>query len=77
MATEPTVEAIAEAEAKSPAYPWGDVTNGGVSGGLTKREYFAAVAMQGLAADPEMNDLDDIATDAVKLADVLLKELAK
>lgn len=45
--------------------------------GLTKREYFAAMAMQGLAADHEMNELDDIAKDAVTLADMLLKELAK
>lgn len=45
--------------------------------GLTKREAFAAMAMQGLAADCEMNDIDDIACDAVKLADALLKELAK
>lgn len=43
--------------------------------GLTKREYFAGLAMQGMAS----NDLtyEDIAHDAVKMADALLKELDK
>ncbi len=45
--------------------------------GLSKRELFAIAAMQGLASDPEMNDFNNIAGDAVKLADALLKELAK
>lgn len=42
--------------------------------GLTKRELFAAMAMQGLATDefPE-----GCATSAVKYADALLAELAK
>lgn len=43
--------------------------------GLTKREYFAGLAMQGMAN----SDLtyEDIAHDAVKMADALLKELDK
>lgn len=43
--------------------------------GLTKREYFAGLAMQGMA----MSDLkfEDIAHDAVKIADALLAELEK
>lgn len=43
--------------------------------GLTKREYFAGLAMQGMA----MSDLkyEDIAHDAVKMADALFKELDK
>ena len=43
--------------------------------GLTKREYFAAIAMQGMA----MSDLkfEDIAHDSVKMADALIKELDK
>lgn len=43
--------------------------------GLTKREYFAGLAMQGMAA----SDLTfhDIAHDAVKMADSLLAELEK
>ena len=43
--------------------------------GLTKREYFAGLAMQGMA----MSDLkfEDIAHDSVKMADALIKELDK
>jgi hypothetical protein len=43
--------------------------------GLTKREYFAGMAMQGMA----MSDLkfEDMAHDAVKMADALLAELEK
>ncbi len=44
-------------------------------GGLTKREYFAGLAMQGMV----MSDLkfEDMAHDAVKMADALLAELRK
>lgn len=47
--------------------------------GLTKREYFAAKAMQGLCADPNTGDLQygDIARVAVGLADALIAELEK
>ena len=43
--------------------------------GLTKREYFAGLAMHGMAS----SDLtyEDIAHDAVKMADALLLELDK
>ena len=43
--------------------------------GLTKREYFAGLAMQGMAS----SDLtyEDIAHDAVKMADAILAELDK
>lgn len=43
--------------------------------GLSKREYFAGLAMWGMA----MSDLkfEDIAHDAVKIADALLAELEK
>ena len=43
--------------------------------GLTKREYFAALAMRGLinACDPD--DRDDIVERAVKFADALFEEL--
>jgi hypothetical protein len=42
---------------------------------LTKREYFAGLAMQGMV----MSDLkfEDMAHDAVKMADALLAELRK
>lgn len=48
--------------------------------GLTKREYFAALAMQGLASrdggNPEVNCAQDVRA-AVMYADALLAELAK
>ena len=45
-------------------------------GGLTKREYFAAMAMQGLLSDPTVNaGGKDVAIAAVSYADALLAEL--
>lgn len=63
-----------------PAYPWGD--HGHRAGGLTKRELFAAMAMQGLAAVPAESGLRpewivNDAQNAVAYADALLLELAK
>lgn len=46
-----------------------------LSGGLTKREYFAAMAMQGLMSDPRFNG--DIPKSSVKMADLLIEELNK
>lgn len=49
--------------------------------GLTKREYFAAIAMQGLLADPSLaypTDVDiweKVASYSVKYADALLAAL--
>lgn len=46
--------------------------------GLTKREYFAAVAMQGLLACPNnVNMAQDIAKGAIIMADQLIIELNK
>lgn len=47
--------------------------------GLTKREYFAAVAVQGLLANPGFNDktAQQIATWSVEQSDMLLEELTK
>ena len=48
--------------------------------GITKREYFAAMAMQGvLACYPKdiVLDTDGIAADSVELADALINELNK
>lgn len=46
--------------------------------GLTKREYFAAMAMQGLLACPNnVNMAQDIAKGAVIVADQLIIELNK
>jgi hypothetical protein len=48
---------------------------------LTKREYFAAVAMQGMLANPVPQlvaaDYETMASYSVKQADALIKELSK
>lgn len=47
--------------------------------GLTKREYFAAVALQGLLSCPHQmcNDIENQAGLAVEYADRLIQELSK
>lgn len=46
--------------------------------GLTKREYFAAMAMQGLIVQNKiMGKANDKAEVAVKYADALIKELSE
>ena len=45
--------------------------------GLTKREYFAAMAMQGLIAQGGYDRFDNLAEDAVNQADALLERLEK
>lgn len=48
--------------------------------GLTKREHFAAMMMQGLISawgQHDVTDFGEIASDAAMAADALLKELAK
>lgn len=51
------------------------------SKGLTKREHFAGLAMQGILSGGLQNvwglDAEDVAVKAVSLADALLKELEK
>lgn len=62
---------------KSNAYP-DPLHSGGGTGGLTKRELFAAMAMQGFAADPKVAaPAAGVAQLAVKWADALLTELEK
>lgn len=51
---------------------WADQT-----GGLTKRELFAAMAMQGIAADPNCFNAKTCAKNAVEWADALIAELSK
>jgi hypothetical protein len=50
-----------------------------LQGGLTKREYFAALALQGLIAHPKSvnSSFQQDAESAVYAADCLIKELAK
>jgi hypothetical protein len=65
-------------ERDEPAFP----TSGGIDyHGLTKREYFAAMAMQGFLAqskeDGEQMSFSAAAHDAVRQADALMFELKK
>ncbi|WP_423176274.1 MULTISPECIES: hypothetical protein [unclassified Stenotrophomonas maltophilia group] len=57
------------------AYPCNYSINGGI--GLTKRELFAAMVMQGFASDPDATGLDMLAESAVDWADALLAALEK
>lgn len=46
--------------------------------GLTKRELFAAMAMQGVISNPESSgSFETFAKEAVRYADALLKEMEK
>jgi len=47
------------------------------SDGLTKREHFAAMALQGLLASDVRDNPEGFATYSVKAADALIKELNK
>ena len=69
-----TMEALKMANPELPAFPINDVTG---NEGLTKRECFAAMAMQGACADTACKEAHGIAEFAVKCADCLLAELAK
>lgn len=57
------------------AFPWDDV---GPHPGLTKREYFAAMAMQGMLSNPAYRtNCDKIAEWALQHAGALIAELSK
>lgn len=68
-----------------PAFPgiYGvDKKTGKVRFGLTKREYFAGLVMQGMMAHPRRPmaidiEVDYFATHAVRMADALIKELER
>jgi len=63
---------------KQNAYPVTIEDNGNPSVthlGLTKREYFAGIAMQGLLVSNHDADFKEIAEWSVKMADELLKQL--
>lgn len=51
--------------------------DGMIDGGLTKREYFAALAMQGLLSNNDVRDLDLLhhAKLSVEMSDNLIKAL--
>lgn len=49
---------------------------GAISIGLTKREHFASMAMQGLlSGNLTTNDAEEIATSALQIADTLIEKL--
>ncbi len=59
---------------------YGDISERTTVPGLTKRELFAAMAMQGQCANSipgSHHSFENTARDAVQYADALLKELAK
>ena len=63
------------------AFPFTYDNTTNVEPGLTKREYFAAMAMQGILANqkyeaPRRDRLSGMAIDAVAAADWLLKHLS-
>jgi hypothetical protein len=63
-------------KAKGPAFPL--ISNEGyiINAGLTKREYFAAMALQALVTKNN-NEYDYCVISAVKYADELIEELSK
>jgi len=67
--------------ADKPAMPLHDDALAGYEG-LTKREHFAGLAMQGLLAggyciEAPLMKLNEIPSEAITLADALLKELER
>jgi hypothetical protein len=65
-----------ETKANEPAYPNKQVSS---LKGLTKREYFAAMALQGIIANKDGLDIkiERIVESAVDTADALIEELNK
>ena len=54
------------------------MTKANIRFGLTKREYFAALAMQGLLSHPGTQaTVDHVAQYSVQMADALIAELSK
>jgi hypothetical protein len=64
-------------KAKGPAFPLISDEGYIINAGLTKREYFAAMALQGLLSDYESESIEDYSKYAVQLADALIEELSK
>jgi hypothetical protein len=58
------------------AYPL-EIATGQYNSGLTKRELFAAMALQGLLADPySTQEFADMASMSVQVADALIERLS-
>jgi hypothetical protein len=64
-------------KAKGPAFPL--ISDDGyiINAGLTKREYFAAMALQGLLANSNIQLDGASANTAILFADALIEELSK
>jgi hypothetical protein len=66
-------------KAKNPAFPL--INNEGyvINAGLTKREYFALMAMQGIIANKDGLDIkiERIVESSVNTADALIEQLSK
>lgn len=55
------------------AFPTGLPLEGGNTGGMTLRDYFAAAALQGMLANPNASYIaDETAVDAYEFADAML-----
>lgn len=61
---------------KLPAFPPNAGWEHSEANGLSKREYFAAMAMQGLATNWSKSN-EEIARNAIEIADALLAELER
>ncbi len=63
---------------KQPAYPTSN-SDRGIEQGLTKREYFAGLAMQGICSNPSLESysLQEKVQSSIAWADELLKQLEK
>jgi len=64
-------------KAKNPAFPLISDEGYVINAGLTKREYFAAMALQGLLAKYGSDYQVQITKDAIYWADALIEELSK
>ena len=64
-------------KAKGPAFPLISDEGYIINAGLTKREYFAAMALQGLLANSNIQLDGASANTAILFADALIEELSK
>ena len=66
-------------KAKGPAFPLISDEGYIINAGITKREYFAAMALQGIIANKDGLDIEieRIVQSAVDTADALIEELSK
>ena len=66
-------------KAKNPTFPLISDEGYVINAGLTKREYFALMAMQSALANKSAHErtIEMITESAVKLADALIEELSK